>query len=256
MVVAERIKRVLLSLPDASLRVGWLLDNLTRLPPNEAAAALDDLARQNEAADPAAKEAMLAVAMLLASDPESSLVAMLRRETAAQRLFSLARPLRRAPKPVVQALPAKDLPVPDYGTGRELTLGERRSLARRPNRAHFDKLLSDPHPMVIQQLLQNPKITEEDVVRLVTIRPARAEVMREVVLSHRWLRRSRVRLAILLNPGSPPEIVMPLVPLCSRPELRELVGSTDTSVVLRATALELLERRPPMEGEAATATVQ
>src|SRR2546430_7350917 len=36
-------------------------------------------------------------------------------------------------------------------TGRALTLGERRALARKPSRAAFDKLLRDPHPLVIHK---------------------------------------------------------------------------------------------------------
>ncbi len=57
-----------------------------------------------------------------------------------------------------------------------------------------------------------------------------------------------MRLAIVLNPGSPPEIAMPLLPVCKRTELKEVVRATESSMVLRATALELLERRPPIKG--------
>ena len=62
----------------------------------------------------------------------------------------------------------------------------------------------------------------------------------------RWLTRSRVRLSILLNPGSPPAIAIPMLSVCKRTELVEVLRGTDVSNVLRATALELLERRPPL----------
>ena len=253
----ERLKRVLLGLPDVGLRVGWLQEQLLRWSPDEAARLLDALAQQNEGAEPTAREAMLTVALVFAGlGDDDPTLDELRSEVAAQRLWSLARLLRKSPASPRRAPPAKNLPVPDYGTGRELTLGERRSLARRPDRKLFDKLLADPHPMVIRQLLVNPKITEDDVVRLATIRPARAEVMGEIARTYRWMRRSRVRMAMLMNPGAPAGIVMPLVSLCVRAELRIIVHSTDTSVALRATAHELLERRPPMEGEVDVATVQ
>jgi hypothetical protein len=89
-------------------------------------------------------------------------------------------------------------------------------------------------------------MTEADALRLVTQRPARLAVMREVAQSPRWLSRGRVRLSILLNPGSPPEIAMPMLSVCKRTDLQEVLRSADTSNVLRATALELLERRPPL----------
>jgi hypothetical protein len=130
--------------------------------------------------------------------------------------------------------------------GREHTLGERRSLARRPDRRAFDTLIGDPHPMVIRLLLDNPKMTEDDVVRLATRRPARADLSREIARSPRWVRRARIRMAILLNPGSPPEVSMVRLGLCTRGELRDVIEDTLGPVALRATAVELLDRRPPM----------
>ena len=253
----KRLKRLLLSLADTGLRVGWLSDQLERWPLPRAARLLDELCDENERSDPEAREALLAVALYLVSRGPSPVVDRLRAEAEARRLLGLSRLLRRAPAPVMVDRPASELPVPDYGAGRELTLGERRSLARKPSRRSFDKLLSDPHPLVIRLLLQNPKLTEDDVVRLVSRRPARAEAMAEIAQAVRWLSRSRVRLAIVLNPGSPPEMAIPLLPVCKRTELKEVVRATETSMVLRATALELLERRPPIkEPDLAEAVLQ
>lgn len=244
----ERLKRILLSLSDIGLRVGWLSEQLGRLSIHHSARLIDALADQSERSDPGAREALLAVAIYFAQLGPCELLSALRQEATTRHLLGLERLLRRAPPPVRVDRPVADLPVPDYGAGRELTLGERRSLARQPNRRSFDKLMSDPHPLVIRLLLQNPKLTEEDVVRLVARRPARVPVLLEVTQSLRWLSRSRVRLALVLNPGSPPEIAMPLLSVCKRTELREVARATESSLVLRATALELLERRPPIKG--------
>lgn len=244
----QRLKRLLLGLPEVGLRVGWLSEQLSDWPIAYAARILDELCDESERSDPDAREALLAVSIYFAGLGESPLIDALREIAQERHLLGLARLVRRAPPPVMIERPPEELPVPDYGAGRELTLGERRSLARRPNRRAFDKLLSDPHPLVIRQLLINPKLTEDDVVRMVAKRPARTEVIRQVAQSHRWLSRSRVRLSIILNPGSPPEITMPLLPVCKRTELQEVVQATETSMVLRGTAVELLERRPPIKG--------
>lgn len=244
----EQLKRALLSLPEAGLRVGWLNERLELWSLADAATILDGLCDQSERSDPDAREALLAVVMLFVAKGECELVWRLREEAAGRRLLGLDRLLRPGPPPVVQDRPATDLPVPDYGAGRELTLGERRSLARRPSRRAFDKLLSDPHPLVIRQLLENPRLTEDDVIRLVTRRPARLEVLREVAKCTRWLARRRIRLSIALNPGSPPEIAIPMLSVCTRTDLLDVIKSTETSVVIRATAVELLEHRPPIRG--------
>jgi hypothetical protein len=257
MMEVERLKRVLLSLPDLALRTGWLRDFLARESEHDQASVLNALCEDNERADPQAREAILVVALLFASLGECELVEQLRAQAEARHLLSLSRLVRRAPPPTVHDRPAHELPVPDYGTGRELTVGERKSLARSPNRRAFDKLLADPHPLVIRQLLANPRLTENDVVRMAARRPARLEVLEAIAQSGRWLSRPRVRLAVLFNPGSPPAMTMPLLSVCTRSELADVVRSSDASAVLRNAAHELYERLPPLrESEAPGPTLQ
>jgi hypothetical protein len=241
-----RLKRVLLSLADPVLRRDWLAHALEHLPSAEAAEALDALLMENEAAEPGAREAAFALAAVFVVPECADLVRRLRDAAEAQGRLSLSRMLRTGPVPSTRAPAAEDAPVPDYGAGRELTLGERRSLARRPTRRSFERLLCDPHPLVIRLLLENPRLTEDDVVRMAARRPARHEVTAEIARAPRWLSRERVRMTLILNPGTPPSIAIPLVCLCTRNQLSEVIGGVDASLVLRATARELLDRRPPV----------
>jgi hypothetical protein len=100
--------------------------------------------------------------------------------------------------------------------------------------------------MVVKNLLSNPRLTEDDVVRMVARRPAYPEVIGEVARHPLWSQRARVRMAIVQNPGAPPEIAVPLVRLLIRPELQQVISAADVPAVVRAAATELLERRPPV----------
>src|SRR5690606_932444 len=64
--LAERLKRTLLTLPDAELRVGWLADKLRSLPSAEAARALDSLCEDAESHASEAREVLVTIALLLA----------------------------------------------------------------------------------------------------------------------------------------------------------------------------------------------
>jgi hypothetical protein len=246
MAPVARLATTLLSLPGPEFRLGWLRDRLSNLPPEQAARELHALCEDNERQVPEAREAVMTLAALLAALGDCELVDGLRSAARAEGLWSLDRLLRRSPPPAQAERPRQEISIPDYGTGRELTVGERRSLARRPNRRAFEKLLGDPHPLVLRQLLENPKLTEDDVVFLATRRPARPEAIAAIVAAPRWLSQQRVRMAILLNPGSPSSVSIPLLALCARQELCELLRATDTSRLLRATARELLDRHPPL----------
>ncbi|XXX77220.1 hypothetical protein WMF30_00395 [Sorangium sp. So ce134] len=231
------------------LRVAFVRSEMLRAEPSSVARALDDLCRDAEQADPAARDVLGAVVPVLADPALSERVAQLRELAASLALLSLSRLLRRKARRR-EAQPASPAPderhVPTSSAGRALTLGERRALARRPTRAAFDALLRDPHPLVIRNLLANPRLTEDDVVRLAARRPASPEVMTELARHPEWPQRARVRMAIVQNPGAPPEIAVPMVRLLLRPELLQLAAAADVPAVVRAAARELLERRPPV----------
>ena len=176
-----------------------------------------------------------------------------REEAAGESLLSLERLVRHplVASPRAAALPPDpdDDRIPDYGRGRTLTLGERKSLARRQNRDSLARLLLDPHPEVIRQLLRNPLMTEDDVVRLASKRPCRPDVLTEIARSVRWIHRARIRLSVILNPDTPVEIAAPIAGLLMRQELKLVAGATHVSPAVRALCLEHLERRPPGEFE-------
>lgn len=243
---SNALERTLLSLGDLSLRVDWLRAELAGAPAGTAARALNQLCERAEVASPEAREALLVVALCILADPDAAVLHRLRRQAEAEHLLSLERLLRRGSAAGGSERPPDEVKVPDYGAGRELTLGERRSLARRAPRARFERLLADPHPWVIAELLCNPRLTENDVIRLAARRPARVLALRELCRSSRWVSRARVRHALVFNPGCPLELSVPLLSLCTRGELLDLVRSPDTPVLVRATARELVERRPPL----------
>jgi hypothetical protein len=244
---SDRFKRTLLSLPDVRLRIDWLDQHVQHEAASLLAPLLDVVIGESEISEPRAREVLVTIALWVAGVARDADLDRLRQTALEQRLLSLQRVIRRVPPPS-QAPDAVEPRVPDYGAGRELTLGERRNLARRSDRQRFDALLRDPHPMVVTELLANPKTTEDDVVRLAALRPARPTCI-EALARTRWLTRRRVRMTVLLNPGAPLRVALPLVGLCTRSELLQLARGADVPTIVRITANELVERRPPLFGD-------
>jgi hypothetical protein len=252
---ADRLVRSTLGFADPDLRIAAFVNVLREAPVDELAPALDALARRGELAEPMAREVLVPLADALLDERVAGTVQRLREEAAGHSLLALGRLVRATPigaltssvAPTRSASPVNpdDEHVPDYGRGRTLTLGERKSLARRPDRATVEKLVRDPHPEVIRKLLANPRLTEDDVVRLVSKRPSRADILAAVARSPKWVRRTRVRLALLLHPDLPSELASPIIGLLVRQELRLVAQSTHVPAPVRALCLEHLERRPP-----------
>jgi hypothetical protein len=192
--------------------------------------------------DPAAREALVACVALLVCDADSPWLDDLRRAAHEAHHHSVMRLLRTyVVRPSIVA--TEDF---NPALNRDLTVGERRSLARRPHRGKIDRLLKDPHPLVLRQLLGNPTLIENDVVALAAQRPAREAALRTIAEFPDWIIRTRVRMAVISNPLSPSGIAVPLAGLATRPELVEIAENPALHVVLRVVACELLERRPPL----------
>lgn len=245
---ADAIVRATRSLADAPLRVAYLRDLIRTLRLDELGRALDCICARAEQAEQPAREVLVALVDALNTLASESLVQRLREQAAGESLLALERLIRHppaSPSRPVSANPDDDR-IPDYGRGRPLTLGERKSLARRPDRNAIERLLGDPHPDVICRVLRNPRVTEDDVLRLAAKRPCRPDVLSEIAREPRWAHRPRLRLALILNPDTPLDIASAIAGLLVRQELRLVVESTHVSAAVRALCLEHLERRPPV----------
>ena len=236
-------------MPDASLRSAYMRSVLMRSELVELAQMLDVLWARAEQAVESAREGLVALVDALNHEACGDVVQLLRDEALAVPHLALERLVRQ---PVAMNEPRdvgrpEDDRVPDYGKGRPLTLGERKSLARRPDRKMMDRLLRDPHPDVIRMVLANPKVVEEDVLAVAARRPCRPDVLAEIARQPRWAHRPRIRMALVLNPDTPLEIAAPVAGLLLRHELRLVASSPTVAQAVRALCLEHLERRPPGE---------
>lgn len=244
----RRLVRSLLSLADAELRQAYAADMLLTYAPAFLADALDELSELAEAFDTGAREALVSVVFAMNQPRCGEAVQRLREEAANRGLVWLERLLRVRPPRLVSREEANvedEARIPDYRAGRVLTLGERKSLARTPDRDMVEKLLLDPHPEVIKRVLSNPRLTEDLVVRAAARRPCVREVLAEIARTPRWSKSSRVRLALVLNPSLPEDIAGRLVSLLLRQELALVVSRVPLDSPVYTLCNERLRAAPP-----------
>lgn len=119
--------------------------------------------------------------------------------------------------------------------GRALTLGERRSLARGRRREVLGALLMDPDAGVIRALLENPLLTERDVIAVAARRPVRGDVLR-VLFASRWVLRYHVKRALVMNPHTPVELAVRLLPSLIEADRRLVAADANLSRPVREAA--------------------
>jgi hypothetical protein len=127
----------------------------------------------------------------------------------------------------------------------EIPLGVRRSLAKGSEKPMLDKLLLDPDQLVIRHLLDNPRLTEEDVIRIAARRPISGSTLNEIAESRRWASRIRVRVALARNPSCPTDVALRILGSLPLRELRELRSDGTLHDEIRKQAERELARRDP-----------
>jgi hypothetical protein len=125
----------------------------------------------------------------------------------------------------------------------EIPLGVRRSLAKGTEKPMLEKLLLDPDLLVIRHLLDNPRITEDDVIRIAARRPIPGSTLNEIAQNRRWTSRIGVRVALARNPYCPTDVALRILGSLPLRELRELRSDATLHSEIRRHANDELARR-------------
>jgi hypothetical protein len=123
--------------------------------------------------------------------------------------------------------------------GRILTLGERKALARTNRRDLILHVVRDPHPDVAGVLLDNPHVTESDVVSITANRAAHPDTLAAVAAHARWRVRHAIKRALVMNPATPVHVAVRLLVTLRESDLREIAGDPHLPEELRAQAMAL-----------------
>ncbi|RLE23156.1 MAG: hypothetical protein DRJ61_04970 [Acidobacteria bacterium] len=125
----------------------------------------------------------------------------------------------------------------------KLTLGERVGLARRTHRALYGPLFASAESPVIVSLLENPRLTESDVVQLLNSKNPNPVVFFAVLRSPRWAPRRGIRMAMARNPSTPLPVALSAVAELGPGELKGLVEDPGLPENVRVGVLGLLKKR-------------
>jgi hypothetical protein len=242
------LERKLAHILDRRMRLVVVREALLASASDEAcawiSAALDRAPGSEGASDPL-REAIVdvlssATTACMAGDPEPIPYA-LRRDlyaaavsTGADRLAALLRshPDGNAPETAASPLP-RDM--------KEIPLGVRRSLAKGDDRVMLEKLALDPDPLVVANLLRNPRLRESEVVRIAALRTVPASTLETIAATERWSTRLAVRTALARNPHCPVALAIRLIgalPLATLRTLQSDPGLPDATMSQIETELD------------------
>mgnify|MGYP001820426998 CR=1 FL=1 len=125
----------------------------------------------------------------------------------------------------------------------KLTLGERIGLARRAHRALYGPLVATGDPQVVVSLLENPKLTEADVVGLFNHNEPPQAVFSAILRNPRWAPRRGIRIAMARNRSTPLPIALSALAELGPGELQRLAKDPGVPPGVRDGVMRLLRKR-------------
>lgn len=108
---------------------------------------------------------------------------------------------------------------------QQMTVGERLKLALKGNRDARQILIRDSSRVVQRFVLQNPRITDEEIVGLAKNRSIDRELLDLICRRKEWLANYQIKLALATNPKTPVVLALRLVPSLLPRDLRAIAKS-------------------------------
>jgi len=126
---------------------------------------------------------------------------------------------------------------------QKLSVAERIQLALRGGKEIRSILLRDPNKEVSLTVLENPKITEQEVEMIARSRSISDEALRKITKNREWMRNYTIMHALVTNPKTPPGVALPLVSELKTRDLSILEKNRNVSEGVRNTAKKLSRAR-------------
>jgi hypothetical protein len=125
----------------------------------------------------------------------------------------------------------------------KMTMKDRVKLAMKGDREARNILIRDPNRVVCQAVIQNPRITEQEVEKIAAMRTVPDDVLRQIAINRQWARNYVIMHTLAKNPRTP---IGNVVTILTRLQLRDLLNlSKDRNVpeAVRKQALRLTNAR-------------
>jgi hypothetical protein len=130
-----------------------------------------------------------------------------------------------------------------YAQILEMKVGERIKLALKGNRDARMILIRDSNRLIQRFVLQNPRLTDEEVVAIARNRHLESELLKEIGEHKYWPRNYQVRLALVTNPKTPIVTALHFVNSLQERDLRQLAKSKNVPGAVVSVARRILIQR-------------
>ena len=120
---------------------------------------------------------------------------------------------------------------------------DRTRLAMKGDREARNILIRDPNRIVAQAVVQNPRITEQEIEKIAGMRTVSEDILRQIASSRHWSRHYQIVHTLAKNPRTPIANVLTILSRLQLKDLNALSKNRNVSDPVRRQALRLSQLR-------------
>ncbi len=115
--------------------------------------------------------------------------------------------------------------------------------ALRGNKQVRSILIRDGNRQVALSVLENPRLTEEEVIKIAASRNVSKDVIRAIARNKEWVKNYKIKLSLVMNPKCPIDIALKLLNYIQEKDLKQISKSKNVSGQISAAARRMLAMR-------------
>jgi hypothetical protein len=125
----------------------------------------------------------------------------------------------------------------------KMNMRDRMKLAMKGDREARNILIRDPNRIVAQAVVQNPKITDQEVEKIAVMRTVPEEVLRLIATNRIWARNYQIMMKLAQNPRTPLSNSMTILTRLQTKDLLAMSKNRNISEAIRKQSFRLASAR-------------
>ena len=130
-----------------------------------------------------------------------------------------------------------------YSRVQEMSVAEKIKLATLGNKQAREVLIKDSNKLVAIAVIKNPRIGEDEILKVINSRNISDEILRIIANNKEWTRNYSIKLGLVENPKTPLGIALKLLGHLVEKDLQKLSKSKNVSNVLATTARKMVTQK-------------
>lgn len=130
-----------------------------------------------------------------------------------------------------------------YKIVKDMTMGQKIKLALSGNKSARELLVKDSNKIISIAVLKNPRITEDEVLKVANTKGTPEDLLRQIARNREWVKSYSIKMGMISNPKTPLAISIKLMDSLFENDLQKIAKSKNIPSVLASTARRKLDAK-------------